>query len=169
MDHQWCRRGSWKVNICGASHIVSVSLLFPSCCFFPLSSYLRWHLAGSQICADIWVAHANYIELVFLLIHGLCVCLSVWFVYAPTEPDVLFLFLILLVPFRSPQGRMWLTPALFGHFVNHLKILAGGKIVVALEVNNLFFFGVFRICFLMFAFRNHTILFGWTLWSAQDY
>ncbi|THD28105.1 Histone deacetylase 6/10 [Fasciola hepatica] len=32
-----------------------------------------------------------------------------------------------------PEGRMWLTPALFGHFVNHLKILAGGKIVVALE------------------------------------
>ncbi|KAF8566189.1 hypothetical protein P879_01646 [Paragonimus westermani] len=32
-----------------------------------------------------------------------------------------------------PEGRMWLSPSVFGHFVHHLKILAGGKLVVALE------------------------------------
>ncbi|CAL8098564.1 unnamed protein product [Calicophoron daubneyi] len=33
----------------------------------------------------------------------------------------------------DPEGRMWLTPPVFGHFVNQLKILAGGKLVVSLE------------------------------------
>ncbi|KAF6770491.1 hypothetical protein AHF37_11115 [Paragonimus kellicotti] len=28
---------------------------------------------------------------------------------------------------------MWLSPSVFGHFVHHLKILAGGKLVIALE------------------------------------
>ncbi|TGZ68319.1 hypothetical protein CRM22_004299 [Opisthorchis felineus] len=32
-----------------------------------------------------------------------------------------------------PEGRMWLSPAVFGHFIHHLKMLAGGKLVVALE------------------------------------
>ncbi|KAF5405308.1 hypothetical protein PHET_01053 [Paragonimus heterotremus] len=32
-----------------------------------------------------------------------------------------------------PEGRMWLSPSVFGHFVHHLKILADGKLVIALE------------------------------------
>ncbi|CAH8535972.1 unnamed protein product [Schistosoma rodhaini] len=32
-----------------------------------------------------------------------------------------------------PEGRMWLTPMVFGHFVHKLKSLAGGKVVVILE------------------------------------
>ncbi|CAH8481937.1 unnamed protein product [Dicrocoelium dendriticum] len=32
-----------------------------------------------------------------------------------------------------PEGRMWLTPAVFGHLVHHLKMLANGKLVVTLE------------------------------------
>ncbi|CAH8494385.1 unnamed protein product [Schistosoma turkestanicum] len=32
-----------------------------------------------------------------------------------------------------PEGKMWLTPMIFGHFVHKLKSLAGGKVVVVLE------------------------------------
>ncbi|CAH8534937.1 unnamed protein product [Heterobilharzia americana] len=32
-----------------------------------------------------------------------------------------------------PEGRMWLSPMVFGHFVHELKSLAGGKVVVVLE------------------------------------
>ncbi|CAI2727584.1 unnamed protein product [Schistosoma spindalis] len=32
-----------------------------------------------------------------------------------------------------PEGRMWLTPMIFGHFIHKLKSLAGGKVVVVLE------------------------------------
>ncbi|CAH8531304.1 unnamed protein product [Schistosoma bovis] len=32
-----------------------------------------------------------------------------------------------------PEGRMWLTPMVFSHFVHKLKSLAGGKVVVVLE------------------------------------
>ncbi|KAH8874929.1 Polyamine deacetylase HDAC10 [Schistosoma japonicum] len=32
-----------------------------------------------------------------------------------------------------PEGRMWLTPMIFGHFIHKLKSLAEGKVVVVLE------------------------------------
>ncbi|KAF7258187.1 hypothetical protein EG68_10116 [Paragonimus skrjabini miyazakii] len=41
-----------------------------------------------------------------------------------------------------PEGRMWLSPSVFGHFVHHLKILAGGKLVIALEVTASLYFPI---------------------------
>ena len=53
-----------------------------------------------------------------------------------------------------PEGEMEVTPACYGHLTHMLKSLAGGKLVVVLEVSNfkLLKFENLRFNFLQFLF-----------------